>query len=116
MTNLASEANHEIELAEEDKEERESAACNVSEQPNSNFLVELNLLIMVLSLFSLSSGECLNCRQNDIKSIKDYEHEAKARISRLQTRRQEIHQVKHLGKQAQRFQPAIKDCRHGRKM
>lgn len=107
---LAKETNYEAEVVQEDTEAMENGAFDHSGEPNTTFLVELNLLIMVLSLFSLSSEDCLNCAEKEMASFKD--HELTANISRLQTRRQEMKEVKPAGRRAQRFLPMIKDSRY----
>ncbi|KAI5592115.1 hypothetical protein POPTR_004G151301v4 [Populus trichocarpa] len=85
-------------------------------EANPNFLLELNLLIMVLSLVnSLSSEDCLNYAERETGNFRDQE-EQQACMSRLHSRRHDINEFKLAGRRAQRFQQMIKDCRHGRRM
>ena len=76
----------------------------------SDFLVELNLLIVFLSLTSMSSEDCMDCGSEEaMEKIREQE----AYVTRLHTRRREIHDIKVPGKRAQqRFQPMIKDSRY----
>ncbi|XP_015583009.1 uncharacterized protein LOC107262320 isoform X2 [Ricinus communis] len=112
----------EVDMAQESREERESDDdYELPMQPNSKFLSELNLIVMVLSLYSLSSEEdCMSCtEEEETKSTKDKEAKAEA-LSRSHARNRyrdrDIHEFRPLARRAQRFQPMIKDSRHGRKM
>lgn len=77
------------------------------ELPNSVFTAELDLLIVFLSLFSLSTEESLNSVEREPERRKDG---AKA-IKRLQKKRQEIDEVKPVRRRTQRFQTRIRDSR-----
>ncbi|KAJ6936873.1 hypothetical protein NC652_011533 [Populus alba x Populus x berolinensis] len=80
-------------------------------EANPNLLLELNLLIMVLSLVnSLSPEDRLNYAERERGNFRDQE-EQQACMSRLHPRRHDINEFKLAGRRAQRFQQMIKDCR-----
>ncbi|KAL3597317.1 hypothetical protein D5086_008954 [Populus alba] len=80
-------------------------------EANPNLLLELNLLIMVLSLVnSLSPEDRLNYAERERGNFRDQE-EQQACMSRLHSRRHDINEFKLAGRRAQRFQQMIKDCR-----
>jgi hypothetical protein len=103
MAELVEETSHE--------ETRDDGASADLAEANPNFLLELNLLIMVLSLVnSLSSEDCLNYAERETGNFRDQE-EQQACMSRLHSRRHDINEFKLAGRRAQRFQQMIKDCR-----
>ncbi|XP_027353457.1 uncharacterized protein LOC113863889 [Abrus precatorius] len=97
------------------EEEQNNDALNHSQLPNTS-LAELNMLLVLLSLFYFSSDECMEYEEKE-QITKDEVDVTKACISTLQTKRREKHEPK-LGKRpfSSRFQTTIKDSRHGRKM
>lgn len=104
MAELVEETSHE--------ETRDDGAFADLAEANPNFLLELNLLIMVLSLVnSLSSEDRLNYAERETGNFRDQE-EQQACMSRLQSRRHDINEFKLAGRRAQRFQQMIKDCRY----
>ncbi|KAG6730224.1 hypothetical protein I3842_01G069800 [Carya illinoinensis] len=84
------------------------------ELSKTSFLAEMNLLLVFLSSLSSPDQELLNYEQRKGQSTRD--HEAKACISRLRTKRQEISKVKLMGRPAPRFQTTVRDSSHGRRM
>lgn len=99
-----------VEEEEEDEEEEDDLSYTVPS--NTSSLVELNLLIVVLSLFSASTEESLNGEERTkVRSPKN--HEEKVAASRLQPRRREMNEFKVVGRQTprMRFQTTIKDSR-----
>lgn len=114
---LENEGKSEVGKEEEEGVTWEEDECDLdSENPNENFLAELNLIIVMLSLFSLSSEDCPeDDHEKAIKSSQD-DHKAKLKASRSLHSKREIYQGKFPGRLAGRFQTMVKDCRHGRKM
>uniref|UniRef100_A0A2P2ITX3 Uncharacterized protein n=1 Tax=Rhizophora mucronata TaxID=61149 RepID=A0A2P2ITX3_RHIMU len=121
MAEVAEERNQEIEqrvaveVRDEESSEDESD-YDPLQRPNSSLLPELNLLIVVLSLCPSPSEDDL-----DHTAHKEMEHvkvvEPRACFSRLHgSKRREINPPNFAGRQAQRFQPTTRDCRHGRKL
>ncbi|GLT46626.1 hypothetical protein SLA2020_203700 [Shorea laevis] len=111
----ANEAERELELVMGD-ESMPIGDNGDSFQSNAMFLIELNLLLVVLSMFALSDEECVNLDGKEKKGVRD--HEAKASVTRLQTRRREINvgKEKPVSRRSQRFQTRPKDFRHCRRM
>ena len=102
-----------VDEVQEDREmEQNEESLASQELPNSVFTAELDLLIVFLSLFSLSTEESLNSVEREPERRKDG---AKA-IKRLQKKRQEIDEVKPVRRRTQRFQTRIRDSRHGRRV
>lgn len=98
------------ETSREEKRDDGGAFADLAEA-NPNFLLELNLLIMVLSLVnSLSPEDGLNYAERETGNFRDQE-EQQACMSRLHSRRHDINESKLAGRRAQRFQQMIKDCR-----
>ncbi|KAK7837190.1 hypothetical protein CFP56_021516 [Quercus suber] len=112
MEEPAKETNHEIEMMQE--EERENDDCNPKQLPNTSFLSELNLLMVLFSAFSLLDDERLNYMESKGKNAKD--QEAKVCISRIHSNRREVNEVKLMKPSAPRIQTTIRDSRHGRRM
>ncbi|WCJ22381.1 hypothetical protein M5689_004476 [Euphorbia peplus] len=112
MTDLTEETNQEMEVSEVDETLEENKISR------SDFLYELNLIVTVLSLCSFSSEDCTDGSDEDhhVKSVvKD--DDAKLDVSALTRKRErDLHDQKPFVRRAQRFQPMIKDSRHGRKM
>ncbi|PQQ06192.1 uncharacterized protein Pyn_02881 [Prunus yedoensis var. nudiflora] len=102
-----------VDEVQEDREmEQHEESVASQELPNSVFTAELDLLIVFLSLFSLSTEESLNSVEREPERRIDG---AKA-IKRLQKKRQEIDEVKPVRRRTQRFQTRIRDSRHGRRV
>ncbi|KAF5464432.1 hypothetical protein F2P56_014507 [Juglans regia] len=98
------------------EEERKRDDCrHPKELSNTSFLAEMNLLLVFLSSLSSPDQELLNYEQSKGQSARD-SREAKACISRLQTKRQEISKVKLTGRPTPRFQTTVRDSNHGRRM
>ncbi|KAM3684750.1 hypothetical protein ACB098_11G069100 [Castanea mollissima] len=112
MEEPAKETNHEIEMMQE--EERENDDCTPKQLPNTSFLSELNLLMVLFSAFSLLDDERLNYMESKGKNAKD--HEAKVCISRIHSNRREVNEVKLMKQSAPRIHTTIRDSRHGRRM
>ncbi|KAK9279054.1 hypothetical protein L1049_012729 [Liquidambar formosana] len=104
----AEETNQEYELVQEDERKIENGDCDM---PNKSFLRELNLIILVLSMLSLSTEDNLNFKEGE-KTISVEDHEAEAYKSRLQSRRREINECNIQGRRTPRFQTTIKDFRY----
>ncbi|KAF9684335.1 hypothetical protein SADUNF_Sadunf04G0107600 [Salix dunnii] len=102
------------ELVEETihEETRDDGAFANLAEANPKLLLELNLLIMVLSLVnSLSPEDCLNYSERETGNFRDQEDQQQVCISRLHSRRHDIHEFKLAGRRAQRSRQMIKDCR-----
>lgn len=108
MEEPAKETNHEIEMMQE--EERENDDCNPKQLPNTSFLSELNLLMVLFSAFSLLDDERLNYMESKDKNAKD--HEAKVCISRMHSNRREVNEVKLMKPSAPRIHTTIRDSRY----
>lgn len=105
------ESNNEVEQFMEDNSTENDGNDENSHRRNSSFLVEMNLIVVLLSLVSMSEDE--DCsgfvdRRSEEKSLKG--DEGKAYVPRLNTRRKETNGVRCMGRRPQRFQP-IKDVR-----
>ncbi|KAK7338023.1 hypothetical protein VNO77_18619 [Canavalia gladiata] len=105
----------EIDWMEDYEGEEKNGASSHSELPNTS-LAELNLLLVLLSLFYSSSDECIEYEESK-KIIKDEVAVTKTCVSKLRTKRREKHEPK-LGRRtySSRFQTTVRDSRHGRKM
>ena len=105
MAELVEETNHE--------ETRDDGAFANLAEANPKFLLELNLLIMVLSLVnSLSPEDCLDYSERETGNFRDQEdQQQQVCISRLHSRRHDMHEFKLAGRRAQRSRQMIKDCR-----
>ncbi|CAL2241957.1 unnamed protein product [Prunus armeniaca] len=102
-----------VDEVQEDREmEQNEESVASQELPNSMFTAELNLLIVFLSLFSLSTEESLNSVEREPERRKDG---AKA-IKVLKKKRREIDEVKPVRRRTQRFQTRVRDSRHGRRV
>ncbi|KAK7397413.1 hypothetical protein VNO78_18584 [Psophocarpus tetragonolobus] len=100
-------------------EENNGALSHNSNLPNTS-LAELNMLLVLLSLFYFSSDECMEYK-NSVQKAKEEvaltKTKTKTCVSRLQSKRRGKHEPKLVRKPiSTRFQTAIKDSRHGRKM
>ncbi|XP_022757511.1 uncharacterized protein LOC111304816 isoform X2 [Durio zibethinus] len=82
------------------------------QEPNATFLIDLNLLIVALSLSSVCNEDCLNLVDTEKTDIQDHEaNKGKAFIPRLHARKRETNDVKFMKRQTQKTQTINKDCR-----
>lgn len=108
MAEPARVVDNKVDEVQEDREmEQNEESVASQELPNSVFTAELNLLIVFLSLFSLSTEESLNSVEREPERRKD---RAKA-IKVLKKKRREIDEVKPVRRRTQRFQTRIRDSR-----
>ncbi|XP_021748738.1 uncharacterized protein LOC110714513 [Chenopodium quinoa] len=98
---------------QENEEENENA---YSIRPDSSFLVELNLVMIIASL-SLSDQEVLEYEDMNEISVKE-QQDFKALVSKLRARKRGFDELKIADRQASRskLQTKVLDSRHGRKM
>ncbi|ESW19274.1 hypothetical protein PHAVU_006G110700 [Phaseolus vulgaris] len=108
------ETESEIDMLEECGEE-ENGNSN-SHMPNTS-LAELNMLLVLLSLFYFSSDECIEHEESEQMKTKDEVTVTRTCVTRLQRKKRGRHEPK-LGRKpiSSRFQTTVKDSRHGRKM
>lgn len=104
----AKETEHEVEQMHENEEKGQNGECSYSQVPDTCFLSDMNLLIMFFSLFSVSAEDNLTLSGSQMQSLED--HEAKACMPRLHTRRQETHETKLVGR-THKLRTSIKDFR-----
>lgn len=99
------EAEHEVE-----EEVQEDGECSTSGQLDyAYFLGEMNLLIVLCSLCSLSTDANPNLGGSDNEIVDD--HKTTACIPRLHTRRRETHETKLVGRKTRGFHTSVKDFR-----
>ncbi|KAM2069264.1 hypothetical protein FF1_000801 [Malus domestica] len=112
MAGPAGVADNKVDQVQENTDEEHNDRSMPSQLANSEFTAELNVLIMFLSLFSLSTEENLNSAGRQHETKKDG---AKA-TKRLQGNRREMDEVKPVRRRNQRCQTRIRDSRHGRRV
>ncbi|XVF80193.1 hypothetical protein PTKIN_Ptkin15bG0051500 [Pterospermum kingtungense] len=96
-----------IVLGDEEKVQVDSELGDGLREPNATFLVDLNLMIVVLSLSSIHNEDCLNLVDTEKKDIKDHDaNKGKTCMPRLHGRKRETNDVKLRG-----GQPTPKDFR-----
>ncbi|CAJ1961252.1 unnamed protein product [Sphenostylis stenocarpa] len=118
MAEAEKESDSEIDRMEECEGEENDNGGALSDSHMSNAsLAELNMLLVLLSLFYFSKDECIECEESEQKIIKDEVAATRTCISRLRSKKRARHEPK-LGKKpvSSRFQTSVKDSRHGRKM
>lgn len=112
MENIQEDEKMEIEEEERHGENGERDSSYLG--PNSSFLTELNL-VLIVSYLSLSEDECLNVDEIEkVEAVKN--KEPKDNISRLQAQKRKLQEPKLFEQRMQKFQTKIRDCRHCRKM
>lgn len=102
-----------VEEYEGDEEEEENGALSHNSQLPNTSLAELNMLLVILSLFYFSTDDCMECEDQSEQIIKDNQVAVtKTCISRLGTKRREKHEPK-LGRRSfsSRFHTTIRDSR-----
>ncbi|KAL5792275.1 hypothetical protein ACOSP7_000869 [Xanthoceras sorbifolium] len=117
MAEPGRESNLEMEAIQEEERIRDaddnSDHDHSLQQPDTAFLYELNLLIVLLPLVSMSSTQDYFNSGEEEKNVEEIQ--ARACVSRAQTRRRETNEIKFGGRRAPKVH-AIKDFRHSRKM
>jgi len=107
------ERDSEIDMREESggEENDNVGALSNSDMPNTS-LAELNMLLVLLSLFYFSSDECIEDEESEEKKINDEVTVSRTCISRLKRKKRERHEPK-LGRKpiSSRFQTTVKDSR-----
>lgn len=100
----------EIEKIEEYQEEEENGVLSQLHGPNT-FLAELNMLLVLLSLFYFSTDDCIENEEGE-QMIRDQVGVTKTCLSRFPTKRRGIHEPK-LGRRSfsSRSQTTIRDSR-----
>ncbi|RHN49525.1 hypothetical protein MtrunA17_Chr7g0275451 [Medicago truncatula] len=101
---------------EECEGEEENETLSHSHVSNTS-LVDLNMLLVILSLDYLSNED--DWHEENEHIITDHVAVNKKCISKLQTKKREKHEPKLFGGKrscSSRFQTTIKDSRHGRRM
>lgn len=99
-------ADDEIEKMSEDEVKHDDDNGCHSLEPDTAFLIEMNLLTVFLSLVPRSGEDSSTIGGEERKGIR--ENEAKACISRIRNRRKDISEVKSGRQPPQRFHP-LKD-------
>ena len=108
------EKERDVEIEDEgEEEEEENGILSHSQMPNTS-LAELNMMLVIISLFYFSNDD-------ENRQYGENENVTKDRVDvtkRLQTNKREKHEPKLFGKKSfpSRFQTTIKDSRHRRKM
>ncbi|RDX95585.1 hypothetical protein CR513_21873, partial [Mucuna pruriens] len=115
MAEAEKERESEIDMMEEEEEyegEEENGSLTHSQLPNTS-LAELNMLLVLLSLFYFSSDECIEYEESDHVTKKDEVAVTKTNTSRLQTKKREKH-IPKLGRRSipSRFQTSVRDSRN----
>lgn len=112
MAEPGKERDHEIDRVEEYEEEQNDALSH-SQLPSKS-LVELNMLLVTLSLFSFSIDECMEYEERE-HNVKHQVAAPKTCMSRprLQTMNGNIHEPKFARRSSSstRFQTTIRDIR-----
>ena len=107
MVKAKKEINDEV---QETREEEEHGRLGNSEKSNIFSIYELNMILVFLSIFCFQNEDLVDFEESE--QITEEEVEAKTFISRIYTKRRDIHEPnKVIRKQTQRFRTTIKDCR-----